>query len=113
VTRESRRLLIKALRNKGKVTENIIKVDTFLNHCVDINLVKHIGQDIARYYTGTSIDKIITVEASGIIPAMAAAMYIGCDMIYAKKKITSDYGKTLFSKELFLYKTGGDDTARF
>lgn len=87
MTRESRRLLIKALRDKGKVTDNIIKVDTFLNHCVDINLAKHIGQDIARFYTGTSIDKIITVEASGIIPAMAAAMYIGCDMVYAKKKI--------------------------
>jgi xanthine phosphoribosyltransferase len=85
--RESRGLLIKALRDKGKVKENIIKVDTFLNHCVDIQLVKRIGQDIARYYTGTSIDKIITVEASGIIPAMAAAMYIGCDMVYAKKKI--------------------------
>lgn len=85
--RESRGLLIKALREKGNVSGNIIKVDTFINHCVDMNLAKHIGQDIARYYAGTSIDKIITVEASGIIPAMAAAMYIGCDMVYAKKKV--------------------------
>lgn len=79
-------MLIDRIRSKGSVNGEIVKVDTILNHFVDIELIKAIGEDIAEHFKDQKIDKIITVEASGIIPAQAAAFYLGCDFIYAKKK---------------------------
>lgn len=84
--RKAQAMLIERIKAKGSVNGEIVKVDTFLNHFADVALIKAIGGDIAAHFKNAGIDKIITVEASGIIPAQAAAFYLDCDFIYAKKK---------------------------
>ncbi len=79
-------MLVDMLKTEGKVNGDIVKVDTFLNHQVDVKLMKAIGSEIADHFRSKNIDKIITVEASGIVVAQAAAFYLDCDYIYAKKK---------------------------
>ena len=79
-------MLVDLLKTRGKVSGEIVKVDTFLNHLVDIEFIKAVGEAIAYNFKNIDIDKIITVEASGIIPAQAAAFYMDCDFVYAKKK---------------------------
>lgn len=84
--RPVQQMLLERLKAVGSVNGEIVKVDRFLNHLVDAELIKAVGRDIADYFTDKKIDKIITVEASGIVPAQAAAFYLDTDFIYAKKK---------------------------
>lgn len=99
--RPAQQMLIDKIRESGSVNGEIVKVDRFLNHLVDVGLIKEIGRDIASYFTNKMIDKVITVEASGIVPAQAAAFYLDVDFIYAKKKrpLTMEgyYSATSFS----------------
>ena len=63
----------------------ILKVDSFLNHQVDPMLMQHVGQEIAMLFKSAGVNKIVTVEASGIAPAMSAALALGVPMVFAKK----------------------------
>lgn len=63
----------------------ILKVDSFLNHQVDPMLMQRVGQEIAMLFKSANVNKIVTVEASGIAPAMSAAMALGVPMVFAKK----------------------------
>jgi xanthine phosphoribosyltransferase len=85
--RKSQKLLAEHIKAKGGVNGEIVKVDTFLNHLVDIELVKAIGEDIAEAFKDKGINKILTVEASGIVGAQAVGFYMDTNYIYAKKKI--------------------------
>ena len=64
---------------------NVLKVDSFLNHQIDISLVEAIGQEFARRFAGTGVTKVLTMETSGIPIAFATARSLGVDMVYAKK----------------------------
>ena len=64
---------------------NVLKVDSFLNHQIDISLVDAIGQEFARRFAGTGVTKVLTMETSGIPIAFATARSLGVDMVYAKK----------------------------
>ena len=60
-------LLKDRIRKDGKVKEgNVLKVDSFLNHQMDIRLFREIGKEFKRRFEGTKINKILTIEASGI-----------------------------------------------
>ena len=65
--------------------ENILKVDSFLTHQVDLNLMKEIGKVFADKFKGAGITKVVTIEASGIAPALYTADALGVPMIFAKK----------------------------
>lgn len=63
-----------------------INVDGFINHRIDTSLMDEIGEEFARRFEGVKIDKILTVEASGIAIAVSAARYFGfCPVVFAKK----------------------------
>ncbi|HNW05071.1 MAG TPA: xanthine phosphoribosyltransferase [Oscillospiraceae bacterium] len=65
---------------------NVLKVDSFLNHQMDISLFKAMGDEWARLFAGTEIDRIVTIEASGIgIAAIAALSFHNVPIVYAKK----------------------------
>ena len=60
-------LLEDRIRKDGKVREgNVLKVDSFLNHQMDVNLFREIGKEFQRRFAGEEITKILTIEASGI-----------------------------------------------
>lgn len=63
----------------------ILKVDSFLNHQLDISLLDRIGQEFARRFADARITKVLTIETSGIAIAYAVARAMGVNMVYAKK----------------------------
>ena len=71
---------------EGKVKEgNVLKVDSFLNHQMDINLFNEMGKEFKRRFEGKSINKILTIEASGIGIACIAAQHFNVPVVFAKK----------------------------
>lgn len=64
---------------------NVLKVDSFLNHQMDIGLINEIGKEFRRRFPSDKITKILTIEASGIGIACIAAQYFNVPVIFAKK----------------------------
>ena len=64
---------------------NVLKVDTFLNHQMDVALLDQIGKEICRRYEGKKITKVLTIETSGIAIGYAVAQQLGVPMVFAKK----------------------------
>ena len=63
-----------------------INVDGFINHRIDTSFMDEIGEEFAKRFAGVKVDKILTVEASGIAIAVSAARYFGfCPVVFAKK----------------------------
>lgn len=74
------------IQRDGIVKEgNVLKVDTFLNHQMDIGLFKQMGEEWKRRFEGTYINKILTIEASGIGIACIASEYFDAPVVFAKK----------------------------
>lgn len=90
---ETMKLLEDRIKKDGMVIgKDILKVDSFLTHQVDIPLMKMIGQRFADVYASNDITKVVTVEASGIAPALYTAEALKVPMVFAKKakNITMD-----------------------
>lgn len=64
---------------------NVLKVDSFLNHQMDIRLFDQIGEEFKKRFEGTEINKILTIEASGIGIACVAARHFDAPVVFAKK----------------------------
>ncbi len=74
------------IRDEGTVlSEQVLKVDAFLNHQIDPKLMQQIGHEFARRFAGQGITKIVTIEASGIAPAVMAGLELGVPVIFARK----------------------------
>lgn len=68
--------------------DNVLKVDSFLNHQIDVNFVCELGKEFYRLFNDENITKILTIEASGIGIACLAAQYFGVPVVFAKKTKT-------------------------
>lgn len=74
------------IQKDGIVKEgNVLKVDSFLNHQMDIELFEQMGEEFARRFRDAQIDKILTIEASGIGIACIVARYFHVPVVFAKK----------------------------
>ena len=65
---------------------NILNVDSFLNHQVDMELMRQCGDAFAEHFRGKGITRVLTVESSGIAPAGMAALALGVPLVFLKKK---------------------------
>ncbi len=84
-------LLEDRIRKDGIVREgNVLKVDSFLNHQIDVGLLEELGKEFARLYDGCGVNKILTIEASGIGIACITAQQFGCPVVFAKKSKTTN-----------------------
>lgn len=80
-------LLKKRILQDGKCFEGgILKVDSFINHQMDPNLMKLIGDEFASRFSELGINKIMTIEASGIAPAIMTGYVMQLPVVFAKKK---------------------------
>lgn len=80
------KLLEERIRKDGVVKEgNVLKVDSFLNHQIDIDLYHEMGKEFRRLFPSHQITKIVTIEASGIGIACIAAQYFHVPVVFAKK----------------------------
>lgn len=80
-------LLKERIREEGIVLNNrVLKVDGFLNHQIDPQLFKAIGKEIADRYRDAGVQRIVTIEASGIALALMAALELDVPLVFARKK---------------------------
>lgn len=86
---------------------NVLKVDSFLNHQIDIDIYDKMGKEFKKRFEGKPINKILTIEASGIGIACAAAMHFGVPFVFAKKSksINIDGDVYMAEVESFTHKT--------
>lgn len=104
---------IKLLKDKiisdGMVKEgNILKVDSFLNHQIDINLGDKIGEEFHRLFGSYPITKILTIEASGIGLACLAARHFNVPVVFAKKAKSKNLTGELYRSTVSSYTYGMD-----
>ena len=84
-------LLKERIRKDGKVKEgNVLKVESFLNHQMDIHLFQEIGKEFQKRFQGEEINKILTIEASGIGIACIVAQSFDVPVVFAKKTQTKN-----------------------
>ena len=84
----------------------ILKVDGFLNHQLDPALITELGREFYRLFRTEGITKILTVEASGIALALAAAQCFGVPVLFAKKGAHKNVGADVYKTEVFSYTKG-------
>ncbi|AYF05674.1 MULTISPECIES: xanthine phosphoribosyltransferase [Bacillus] len=81
------KVLQEKILNEGKVLSgDVLKVDAFLNHQIDPVLMQEIGKEFANRFKEENITKIVTIESSGIAPAVMAALELGVKVIFARKR---------------------------
>ena len=85
----------------GKVKPgNVLKVDSFLNHQMDISLMEEIGKEFHRRFAGKNITKVLTIEASGIGIACFVAKEFGVPMVFAKKSHSINIDSEVYVAEV-------------
>lgn len=82
---------------------NIIKVDGFLNHRIDTELMEHIAEEFGRRFDMDGVDVILTAEASGIALSAVVARHFGKPMIFAKKAKSDNIEGGLYQSDIFSY----------
>ena len=91
------------LRDGQVLGKNILKVDSFLTHQVDFSLMKEIGQVFAEAVKEAGITKVVTIEASGIAPAVYVAEALGLPMIFAKKAKNITMTEGILTAEVYSF----------
>ena len=98
------KLLEDRIITDGKILgQDILKVDQFLTHQVDYQLMKAIGERFYDVYKSSGITKVVTIEASGIAPALYTAANLNVPMIFAKKAKNITMNDELFTTEVFSF----------
>ena len=82
---------------------NVLKVDAFLNHQVDPELMLHVGQEFARRFAGEGITKIWTVESSGIAPAVMTGLAMKLPVIFAWKHKSLTLNNNMYVADVYSY----------
>ena len=85
------------LRDGRVYPGNILKVDSFLNHQIDVSLLKEAGREFRRLFDGARITKLLTIEASGISVACIAAQYFNVPVLFAKKTLTKNIAGDVYT----------------
>ena len=89
--------------NEGEVYEgNILKVDGFLNHRIDIPFMREIAKEFHRLFKDDGVNKILTIEASGIAIGALVAEEFGCPLVFAKKTKTKNIAGDVYTSDDFL-----------
>ncbi|MDF2613439.1 MAG: xanthine phosphoribosyltransferase [Clostridia bacterium] len=106
-------LLKDKIVNEGTVKPGgVLKVDSFLNHQIDISLYNEMGKEFARLFEGQEITKILTIEASGIGIACIAAQYFNVPVVFAKKMQSKNLDGDIYTSEVHSFTHGKDYTIR-
>lgn len=100
----------KILKEGTVLPGNILKVNSFLNHRLDVDFLMECGEEIARLFADEKIDKILTIETSGIAVAVAAAAKMHVPVVFAKKHKSSNLSDDLYKTVVHSYTHGTDYT---
>ncbi|MBC1482389.1 xanthine phosphoribosyltransferase [Listeria sp. FSL L7-1509] len=98
------KLLEEFIKEKGTVLPgNVLKVDAFLNHQIDPNLMQEMGNEFAKRFKSLGITKIITIESSGIAPAVFAGLALSIPVVFARKKKSVTLTDNLYTSKVYSY----------
>lgn len=101
------KLLEDRIREEGVVKEgNVLKVDMFLNHQMDVTLFREMAKEWKRLFAGEGVNKILTIEASGIGIACIAAEEFGCKVVFAKKTQGKNLDGELYTTQITSFTKG-------
>ena len=96
--------LVERIKNDGRVLgEGVLKVDSFITHQVDPELMEAMGNRFAEVFAEAGITKVITIEASGIAPALYAAQKLGVPMIFARKAKSLTMDEELLTASVYSF----------
>ncbi|MDO5695189.1 MAG: xanthine phosphoribosyltransferase [Eubacteriales bacterium] len=99
--------LIDKIRAEGiALNEEVLKVDSFINHQVDTVLMDRIGETFAEHFKNHGITKVLTVESSGIAPAVFAAKHMGLDLVVLKKSTSKILGGEVYQSTVSSFTKG-------
>ena len=100
-------ILKEKIRQEGRaLNEHVLKVDGFINHQVDSELMEQIGEEFAKYYKNMNVDKVITIESSGIAPAIMTARKLGINLVIIKKKMSKNLGNDVLQTPVISFTKG-------
>ena len=98
------KLLEEKILAEGKVFPgNVLKVSSFLNHRIDVEFTNEMGKEVARLFSDSKIDKVLTIETSGIPLAFAAATALNVPLVFAKKHKSSNISGDVYSAEVYSF----------
>ena len=96
--------LMERIENDGHVLgEGVLKVDSFVTHQVDPVLMEKIGKQFAACFADHQITKVVTIEASGIAPALFAAQHLGVPMVFARKSKSLTMNEELLTADVYSF----------
>ena len=96
--------LKKKIKQEGiALSDSVLKVDTFLNHQVDPQLMKEIGEVFANRFANLGVTKVVTLESSGIAPAVFTALTLNVPLIFARKKKSLTLNEDLLTAVVYSY----------
>jgi xanthine phosphoribosyltransferase len=97
-------LLKNKIAEEGSVlSDQVLKVDAFLNHQVDPKLMQAIGKEFAARFADAGITKVLTLESSGIAPAVMAALELGVPLIFARKRKSLTLTEDLLTEQVYSF----------
>ena len=82
---------------------DILKVDSFLNQQIDVELISKMGKEFAQHFKDKKIDKVLTVESSGIAPALATASELGVKCVFGRKKQSLTTSEDVYHSSVFSF----------
>ncbi|WP_297815172.1 xanthine phosphoribosyltransferase [uncultured Lactobacillus sp.] len=98
------KLLEERIRRDGAVLPgDVLKINSFLNHQVDPELMMQIGQEFERLFKESGVTKVLTCEASGIAPGVMTAYCLKVPMVFARKKKPSTLNDAVYWADVFSY----------
>lgn len=100
----------KILKEGVILSEDILKVDGFLNHQIDVKFLKEIANEFSRIFHEEGITKVLTIEASGIAVACFTADAFDVNVVFAKKSLSSNMGNDVYTSVVHSYTHGLDYT---
>jgi xanthine phosphoribosyltransferase len=96
--------LKKKIKQEGiALSDSVLKVDTFLNHQVDPHLMKEIGEVFANRFANLGVTKVVTLESSGIAPAVFTALTLNVPLIFSRKKKSLTLNEDLLTAVVYSY----------
>ena len=105
------RLLEERIKEDGQVRPgNILKVDSFLNHQLDVSMLEQLGKEFFERFKDKGITRILTIEASGIALACLAAQYFKVPVVFAKKAKSKNLDGELYTSTVHSFTYGKDFT---
>ena len=93
----------KILESGRALSEHVLLVDSFLNHQVDVELMRECGREFARRFQDAGITRIVTIESSGIAPAAMAALEMRLPMVIMKKSVSSILSEGILQTDVFSF----------